>query len=236
MNSKSSDFRFLNLITIGFIVCIITSNVCCSKLLQLGPIVLAGGTIFYPITFIFGDTLTEVYGYSASRKTIWLAFLSLLAFTAGTFIVQVLPAPTYWQNQEAYEKILGVMWRVNLASLTAFLCGEFFNSAVLAKLKVKVADNTPEGEAVNDGMALRFVLSTVAGQFADSLLFVTLGFIGTMPNDQIFSMFLSSWIVKVSWELAVLRLTVPFVKKLKTLENSDVVDRNTSFNPLEVSF
>lgn len=233
---SQSEFRFLPLVTMGFVVCILTSNICCAKLLQIGPIILAGGTLFYPLTYIFGDTLTEVYGYSATRKAIWMGFLSLLLFTARTAIIQIAPAPSFWGDQEAYDKILGILWRTNAASLTAYLSGEFFNSFVLAKLKVFVANRTPEGQTVNSGMSLRFVTSTAIGQFFDSALFVTLGFYGKMPDEALFTMFLSSWGVKVGWEIIALPATIPIVMKLKIIEESDAIDRNTHFNPLEVDF
>lgn len=234
--SSVSSFRFLPLITIGFVVCILTSNTSCAKLVEVGPIILAGGTLFYPLTYIFGDTLTEVYGYSATRKAIWIGFGSLLLFTAGTALVQVAPAPSFWQNQEAYDTILGILWRTNAASLAAYLCGEFFNSVVLAKLKVKAADKVPKGEDVNRGMSFRFVTSTAIGQFFDSAIFVTLGFAGKMPTEALFTMFISSWAFKVGWEVVALPITIPFVKKLKVIEDVDALDRNTHFNPLEVRF
>jgi queuosine precursor transporter len=146
--------------------------------------------------------------------------------------VQIAPAPPFWKDQEAYDKILGVLWRINLAGLIAYLCGEFFNSYVLAKLKVKTAESLSASSVVNKGMASRFILSTVVGQFFDSGIFVICAFGGTVPVKVLGTMFLSSWGVKVFWEAIALPITIPVVKWIKRKEHMDALDRNTDFNPL----
>lgn len=242
MPKQLHEFRFLPLFMVGFVVCIMTSNILCAKQHQFGyfffgPLILAGGTLFYPLTYIFADTLTEVYGYNATRKTIWCGFAALLYFTAAAYIVQILPAAPYWTHQNAYETILGSVWQINAASLLAYLCGEFCNSTIVAKMKLRAAKHVPEGQDVNRGMGLRFMASTTVGQLFDSLIFVTAGFVGSdMPLNQMANMFISTWIFKVLWELVALRWTIKFVKRLKIKEGTDALDRDTDFNPLHANF
>ncbi len=235
MQKNAKQFRYLDLVILVFVLAILLSNITCAKLVQLGPIVVAGGTLFFPITYIFGDSLTEVYGYSSTRKAIWLGFGAMLFFTIGTLIVQVAPAPPFWKEQEAYDKILGILWRTNLAGLIAYLCGEFFNSYVLAKMKVKTANGLDSEAVVNKGMASRFILSTVVGQFVDSAVFIPLAFAGNVPTKTLLVMFLSSWGIKVVWEIIALPITIPVVKWIKRKEQMDALDRNTDFNPLHFS-
>jgi uncharacterized integral membrane protein (TIGR00697 family) len=232
VQNVTKQYRYLSLVMLMFVVAILLSNITAAKLVQIGPVIVAGGTLFFPLTYIFGDTLTEVYGYSSTRKAIWLGMGAMLFFTIGTWIVQVAPAPAFWKNQEAYDKILGILWRINLAGLIAYLCGEFFNSYVLAKLKVKTAEKVNTEAVVNQGMASRFILSTVIGQFVDSAIFITCAFAGTVPSKALVIMFLSSWGIKVCWEVIALPFTIPVVKWIKRMEEADALDRNTDFNPL----
>lgn len=242
--SPPRSYRYLDLVTVAFVVSILAANVTSAKLVQFGPfhvhgyelvLIVAGGTIFFPVTFLFGDILTEVYGFSRTRRVIWIGFASLLAVTIATMIVQFMPAPGFWQNQAAYEAILGVLWRTNLAGLVAYLVGEFFNSMILSKLKVFSSyGGKSKSGFYNRHMAKRFVLSTTVGQCIDSAIFITAAFGGVVANSVLLTMFLSSWIGKVIWEIVALPLTLPLVRWLKRKEGVDVLDTNVSFNPFQM--
>jgi len=206
-----------------FITCLITANIAAVKLVEVFRFVLPAGTIIFPVSYIFGDVLTEVYGYRQARRVIWLGFFCNLVVVVAIWIGQVLPPASFWDGQKAYERILGYTPRLLVASFLAYLVGEFANSFVLAKMKV-----------VTQGRWLwtRTIGSTLVGEGLDSLVFMTLAFAGTMPAGGLLSAILTQWLVKSGYEAVVTPLTYIVVNFLKRKEGLNVFDYDTRFNPL----
>jgi len=179
--------------------------------------------VVFPISYICGDVLTEVYGYRAARRVIWLGFLCNLLAVAAIYLGGILPAAPFWQDQEAYEIILGYTPRLLGASFLAYLVGEFANSYVLARMKV-----------ATDGRWLwsRTIGSTLVGQGLDSLVFILLAFAGTIPLRAMISAIVGQWLVKSAYEVLATPLTYAVVNRLKRTEGIDVYDHDTRFNPL----
>ena len=206
-----------------FITCLITANIAGVKLVEVFRFVLPAGTIIFPVSYIFGDVLTEAYGYRQARRVIWLGFFCNFIVVVAIWIGQVLPPASFWDGQKAYERILGYTPRLLVASFLAYLVGEFANSFVLAKMKV-----------VTQGRWLwtRTIGSTLVGEGLDSLVFMTLAFAGTMPAGGLLSAILTQWLVKSAYEAVVTPLTYIVVNFLKRKEGLDVFDYDTRFNPL----
>jgi uncharacterized integral membrane protein (TIGR00697 family) len=206
-----------------FITCLITANITGVKLIEVAGFILPAGTIIFPVSYIFGDVLTEVYGYRQARRVIWLGFFCNLTVVVAIWIGQVLPPASFWDGQKAYERILGYTPRLLTASFLAYLAGEFANSFVLAKMKI-----------ITKGRWLwtRTIGSTLAGDGLDSLLFVTLAFAGTIPAGALLSVILTQWLVKSAYEAVATPLTYIVVDFLKRKEGLDVFDYETRFNPL----
>jgi uncharacterized integral membrane protein (TIGR00697 family) len=193
------------------------------KLLGIGGLVLDAGTLIFPISYIFGDVLTEVYGYRQARRVIWLAFLCNLLAVAAISLGGILPAASFWEGQAAYETILGYAPRLLVASFCAYLVGEFANSYVLSRMKVAT-----EGRF----LWLRTISSTVVGQGLDSMIFVILAFAFAIPTGAIIPIILTQWIIKSAYEALATPFTYLVVNYLKRAEGVDVYDHDTSFNPL----
>lgn len=201
-----------------------------SKFIALGPLVVAGSTLIFPITFILNDVLTEVYGYRRSRIIIWTGMAMQVFAALFYFLIDIWPAAGFWENQSAYSMILGQAPRIVLASLTAYFVGEFANSIILSKLKY--AHKGRGGSA----QASRFVWSTVVGEGLDSFLFMTIAFFGVMSNTELFKVILTIWGIKVMYEICALPLSMKFTNWVKKYEGIDVVDdpHVTSYNPFKV--
>jgi uncharacterized integral membrane protein (TIGR00697 family) len=206
-----------------FVTSLITANIMAVKLIGVFGIVLNAGILIFPLSYIFGDILTEVYGYRTARRVIWLGFFCNLLAVAAISIGGILPAAGFWEGQAAYEEILGYTPRLLAASFIAYLVGEFVNSIVLAKMKVAT-----EGRF----LWLRTISSTVVGQGLDSIVFVTLAFAFTIPTGAIIPIVLTQWIIKSAYEALATPFTYLVVNHLKRSEDVDVYDRDTSFNPL----
>jgi queuosine precursor transporter len=214
--------RFVAVVAV-FVTCLITANITAVKLLDIGGIVMDAGTLIFPVSYIFGDVLTEVYGFRTARRVIWLGFLCNVLAVAVISLGGALPAAEFWNGQGAYDRILGYAPRVLLASFCAYLVGELANSVVLARLKV----------ATNGRFLwLRTIGSTVVGQGLDSLIFVILAFAFTVPASAIVGIILTQWVIKSLYEAAATPFTYLVVGRLKRAEGVDVYDRDTSFNPL----
>jgi queuosine precursor transporter len=220
------NYKYLSFITGIFTATLLISNTLDTKIFTLGPLNLPSGIILFPLAYIFGDVLTEVYGYAASRKVIWTGFVSLLLMILTYEVARLLPAAPFWPHQEAFQNILGHVPRIVLASITAYFVGEFCNSYVLAKIKVWM-----QGRA----MPFRFVASTVVGQAVDTTVFVLIAFGGLFSASQMASLIFSGWAFKVVWEVIALPLTLVVVKRLKKAEGEDYFDINTNFNPFHLS-
>lgn len=206
-----------------FITCLITANIAAVKLIEVFRFVLPAGTIIFPISYIFGDVLTEVYGYRQARRVIWLGFFCNFIVVVAIWIGQVLPPASFWDGQKAYERILGYTPRLLVASFLAYLVGEFTNSFVLAKMKIATKGRW---------LWTRTIGSTLVGEGFDSLVFMTLAFAGTMPAGALLSAILTQWLVKSAYEAVVTPLTYIAVNFLKRKEGLDVFDYDTRFNPL----
>ena len=219
-------YRYIDLITAAFVAVLLISNIASTKILVLGPFTFDGGTILFPLAYIFGDVLTEVYGYARSRRVIWIGF-ALVALAAVTFAaVDALPPDPTWGLQESFHAILGPLPRIVVASLLAFLAGEFVNSAILAKLKVAT-----EGR----WLWLRTLSSTLFGQGVDTSIFLLVAFAGVLPNELLWTLFVSNYIFKVGIETLFTPLTYAIVGFLKRAEGEDFYDRATNFNPFALA-
>lgn len=204
-----------------FITCLITANITAVKL--IGLFGLPAAIIIFPISYIIGDVLTEVYGYRQARRVIWLGFFCNFIAVLAMWIGQILPPASFWDGQDAYERILGYTPRLLLASFLAYLVGEFANAIVLAKMKIATGGRW---------LWLRTIGSTLIGQGLDSLLFMTLAFVGTIPLDALFTAVVVQWLAKSVYEAVVTPMTYVVVSFLKRKEGLDVYDRDTKFNPL----
>src|SRR4030042_2676794 len=185
-----------------FVTCLITSNIIIAKQISIGIIVLPAAIIIFPLSYIIGDVLTEVYGYRQARRVIWLGFLFNLISVVALWIGQVLPPASFWDGQKAYERILGYTPRLLVASFLAYLVGEFANSFVLAKMKIATKGRW---------LWTRTIGSTLIGEGLDSLVFMTLAFVGTIPIEALLLAILTQWLVKMGYEAHVTPLTFTHV-------------------------
>ncbi|GAA6755265.1 MAG: queuosine precursor transporter [Thermus sp.] len=221
--------RYLDLLTALFATVLLVSNVASTKLVVLGPFTFDGGTLLFPLAYIFGDVLTEVYGYRKSRRVIWTGFFALLLATLTFQAVAALPAPEDGESRrygEAFGLLLGLTPRIVLGSLLAYFAGEFANAYVLAKLKVRT-----EGRL----FWLRALSSTLVGQGLDTGLFLLVAFYGVLPNEVLLAVFLSNYAFKVGVEALMLPFTYLVVGFLKRAEGLDAYDRDTDFNPFRLA-
>ncbi len=217
--------RWFSFIAAGFVATLIVSNLIAVKLIAIGPLVLPAAVIIFPISYIFGDVLTEVYGYARARQVIWTGFFWNLFAVAAIWVAGLLPTPDFWTGQEAYDAIFGFAPRLLAASFIAYLFGEFLNSFVLAKMKV-----ASQGRH----LWMRTIGSTLVGQLADSAIFLTLAFAGTMPPAALGQLIVTQWLFKTVYEAVITPITYVVVNGLKRAEGIDVYDRETRFNPLPV--
>lgn len=209
-----------------FVTCLIVANIVAVKLVSIGGLILPAGVVVFPITYIIGDVLTEVYGYGRARRVIWLGFFCNLLAVAAIVIAGALPAAYFWDAQPAFERILGQAPRILVASFAAYLAGEFVNAYVLARLKVAM-----EGRM----LWVRTIASTVVGQLFDSAVFVTIAFAGILPTGVLIGAIVTQWLVKSAYEALATPVTYLVVGWLKRAEGVDVYDRNTRFNPVALS-
>ena len=218
-------YKYYDIILGLFVAVLIISNIASTKILKFGPFTFDGGTILFPVSYIFGDILTEVYGYKASRRVIWTGFVAALLMSLTFIIVGKLPPAADWGNQEAYDKILGLTPRIVVASLIAYFAGEFSNSFTLAKMKI-----------LTHGKWLwtRTIGSTIIGEGVDTLLFVLIAFYGVLPGELLMTVIISNYIFKVGFEAILTPLTYQVVRFLKRHEDVDTYDYDTNFNPFAI--
>jgi len=227
---EKRTYRYFDLIMAAFVAVLLCSNligvqkVTHINLPLIGDYIYGAGVLFFPISYLFGDVLTEVYGYKRSRRVIWAGFGALIFASLMSYIVTSLPAASTMsaEQQNAVNAIFGQTWRIVLASLVAFWLGEFVNSFVLAKMKVAT-----EGKF----LWLRTIGSTFAGEAVDSLIFYPVAFLGTWSNQQVISVMIGNYFIKVLWEVVATPLTYVVVGYLKRIEHEDYFDRETDFNP-----
>jgi len=221
-------YRYYDLVMAAFVTVLICANVIgAAKRCQIGGFTFSAGVLFFPISYIFGDVLTEVYGYSRARKVVWAGF-GALAFASfmSWAILQLPPAPD-WPHQAAYETVFGGTPRIVLASLIAYFSGEFCNSYVLAKMKL-----------VTGGRLLwtRTIGSTIVGEAVDSLIFYPLAFLGALgwSTEQMLAVLMGNYLLKVGWEVVMTPFTYRVVNFLKRAESEDYFDRDTNFTPFSL--
>ncbi|MDR2017291.1 MAG: queuosine precursor transporter [Syntrophobacterales bacterium] len=206
-----------------FITSLITANIVAAKLVDFFGLVLPAAIIIFPLSYVFGDVLTEVYGYRKARKVIWLGFFCNFIVVAAIWFAQALPPAAFWDGQAAYERILGYTPRLLGASFLAYLVGEFANSFIMAKMKIATKGRW---------LWMRTIGSTIVGEGLDSIVFMTIAFLGQMPLPALASAIVSQWVIKSVYEAAATPLTYKVVHLLKEKEGIDVYDYDTRFNPL----
>lgn len=209
-----------------FVTALITANIVAVKVVDIGGLQVPAGTVtLFPLAYLFGDVLTEVYGYARARQVIWLGFACNALAVAAIWIAGELPGATFWEQQEAYDAILGFTYRLLLASFAGYLVGEFVNSFVLARLKV-----------LTEGRWLwsRTIPSTLFGQFFDTGIFILIAFAGVIPDNELLRTFVTAWLVKVAYEILATPLTYTIVTFLKKADASDYYDQATNFNPFRL--
>jgi uncharacterized integral membrane protein (TIGR00697 family) len=232
MNTRV-QYKYYEFVMAAFVTVLICSNLIGpAKIAQvdlpvLGTVIFGAGVLFFPISYVFGDVLTEVYGYARSRRVIWSGFAALAFASFMAWVVVQLPPAASWKNQAAYEVAFGSTWRIALASMVAYFCGEFVNSFVLAKMKIATRGKY---------LWTRTIGSTIFGEGVDSLLFYPLAFYGTgiIPNELLPQVMLTQFIAKVSVEVLFTPVTYAIVGWLKRAENEDHYDRDTRFTPFSL--
>jgi uncharacterized integral membrane protein (TIGR00697 family) len=217
------SYRLVIIVAI-FVTCLITANIIAVKIVALGKYTLPAAIFVFPLSYVFGDVLTEVYGYGVARRVIWLGFACNLLFVFFAWVGQILPPAVFWtDNQPAYQAILGYTPRLLLASFTAYLAGEFVNSYVLAKMKIMTRGRW---------LWTRTIGSTIAGQALDTAIFITVAFAGTIAFSG--TLMLDHWIAKVGIEAVLTPVTYAIINTLKRREGIDTYDTMTRFNPFGI--
>jgi hypothetical protein len=227
------QFRYYEFVMAAFVTVLICANLIGpAKIAQvelplLGTLIFGAGVLFFPISYVFGDILTEVYGYARARRVIWAGFAGLAFASFMAWVVVALPPAPFWNNQQAYEIAFGTAWRVAGASMIAYFCGEFVNSFVLAKMKILTAGKW---------LWTRTIGSTIVGEAVDSAIFYPLAFYGTgiIPNDKLIPVMLFQFVAKVAVEVVFTPVTYKVVAALKRAEREDYYDRDTDFSPFSL--
>jgi uncharacterized integral membrane protein (TIGR00697 family) len=227
--AETRNYRYYEFVMAAFVTILICSNLIGpAKIVQIDSLPAFGaGLLFFPVSYVFGDILTEVYGYSRARRVIWAGFTGLGFASVMAAVVVALPPAPFWKNQEAYEIAFGTTWRIALASMFAYFCGEFANSFVLAKMKIRM-----EGKR----LWMRTIGSTIVGEAVDSSLFYPLAFYnsGLIPNEILPGIMLAQFVGKVAVEVVFTPITYKVVGFLKRAESEDYYDRNTNFTPFSL--
>ena len=219
-------YKYLSLIGGIFTATLVITNLLNTKIFVLWGFSFPAGIITFPLTFLAADALTEVYGYKVTRQVIWAGFASLLFMVAAVTTAVALPPAAFWTGQAAFASVLAQVPRIVTASILAYWSGEFCNSYVLAKAKVRSGGSF---------MGARFIGSTMVGQAVDTLVFMTIAFLGVFPPGEMLTLFISSWVFKVLWEIIALPVSIPFTNWLKRVEQEDVYDKETNFTPFSMS-
>jgi hypothetical protein len=234
MQQSPRQYRYFDLVMVAFVVVLLCSNLIGpAKIATVdvpgwGPVVFGASVLFFPISYVFGDVLTEVYGYGRARKVIWAGFGALIFAACMAAAVVALPPAPFWRHQGAYEVAFGNTWRVMAASMLAYFCGEFVNSYVLAKMKLWTRGRW---------LWSRTIGSTIFGEAVDSAIFYPLAFYGTgiVPNEALAAVMLAQFLGKTAVEAACTPATYWLVGFLKRAEGEDYYDRGTDFNPFRIA-
>lgn len=220
------EFRYITVVAVVFVSVLLISNVASSKIVAFGPFDFDGGTLLFPLSYIFGDILTEVYGYKRSRRIIWLGFLMNIMMALVFMAVVALPPAAEGSNHEAFKAVLGWTPRIVLGSILAYFVGEFSNSFIMAKMKIWM-----EGKM----LWARTIGSTIIGEGLDTVIFVLIAFYGVLPNELLMAIIVSNYLFKVGVEILFTPVTYLIVGFLKKSEGVDVYDAGTNFNPFKLS-
>ena len=228
--TTQKQFRYYEFVMAAFVTVLICSNLIGpAKIVQPDwlPFAFGAGVLFFPVSYVFGDILTEVYGYARARRVIWAGFGGLVFASVMASVVVALPPAPFWENQKAYEIAFGTTWRIAAASMFAYFCGEFANSFVLAKMKIRTAGRW---------LWTRTIGSTIVGEAVDSTLFYPLAFYnsGLIPNEKLPAIMLAQFGLKVAVEVVFTPITYKIVGALKRAEHEDYYDRHTNFTPFSL--
>jgi hypothetical protein len=203
-----------------FVMTLIVSNIASIKVVAIGPLVFDAGTILFPLSYIVGDIVTEVYGYRKMRSLLYVGVVSLILTMTTFWVVQILPASPDWPNQVAYESILGVVWRIVLASVTALFLGEIMNAYVMARMKVR---------SKGKNLWVRMISSSVVGSAIDTVVFSTVAFLGTMPFDALAQLMITVFLIKITTEVIVSPLTIKIINIVKRREKIDTYEQPATY-------
>ncbi|MBC8167008.1 MAG: queuosine precursor transporter [Bryobacteraceae bacterium] len=221
-----SQFQYYDMLVAAFVAVLLISNIVAPKFVAWGPLRFSGAQLLFPLTYIFGDIFTEVYGYAGSRRAIWNGFFASALLAVVSSIVIALPPAPDWPNQKAYETVLGSIPRLVVASLIAYWVGEFANSFVMARMKVMTGGKY---------LWMRTIGSTAVGQAVDTVLIMVIAFAGVVATSDIIRAIISGYLAKVLYEIVMTPVTYLVVNKLKRAEGVDIIDRDTDFNPFKSS-
>lgn len=223
MSQPTHRYKYYDFIMASFVTVLLCSNLIgASKVCQIGSFSFGAGILFFPLSYIFGDILTEVYGYSRSRRVVWAGFSAQIFASFMAWVVLAMPPAPDWPNQNALDTVFGATYRIVIASLTAFFVGEFTNSYVLAKLKIFTKGKF---------LWVRTIGSTIAGEGVDSLIFYPIAFYGIWKTNLVLQVMINNFILKVLWEALMTPVTYLIVGFLKRAEHEDYYDYNTKFSP-----
>ena len=221
--SARRHFRYFDYVMAAFVAILLLSNLIgAAKLATLGGFTFGAGILFFPLSYVIGDVLTEVYGYANARRCVWMGFGAILFMAFMSYVVVAMPPADGWDGQAAYESVFGSTWRIVAASLLAFWAGEFVNSFVLAKMKILTAGKH---------LWSRTIGSTFFGQAVDSLIFYPVAFLGIWSTQQVLTVMVTNWLLKVLWEALLTPVTYAVVGWFKAREGVDVFDEGTDFSP-----
>lgn len=219
-------YKYYDFVMAAFVTVLLCSNLIgAAKLTTVGGVTFGSGVLFFPISYIFNDVLTEVYGYARARKVVWAGFGAILFASLMGFIIVKLPPAAGWNDQQAYQAVFGNTWRIVAASITAFFAGEFANSFVLAKMKIATAGRF---------LWMRTIGSTIVGEAVDSAIFYPLAFLWIWTPEQVVTVMINNYLFKCGWEALVTPFTYVAVNFLKKAENEDYYDRDTNFTPFSI--
>lgn len=203
-----------------FVMTLIVSNIASVKVVAIGPLVFDAGTILFPLSYIVGDIVTEVYGYRKMRSLLYVGVVSLILTMTTFWVVQILPASPDWPNQVAYESILGVVWRIVLASVTALFLGEIMNAYVMARMKVR---------SKGKNLWVRMISSSVVGSAIDTVVFSTVAFLGTMSFGALAQLMITVFLIKITTEVIVSPLTIKIINIVKRREKIDTYEQPATY-------
>jgi len=226
MEHKNRNYKYYDLIMAIFVTVLLCSNLIgVSKVVTVGGFTFGGGNLFFPISYLFGDILTEVYGYARSRRVVWAGFCALIFAAFMSWVVISLPPAEGYTGQQAIEQVFGATPRIVAASMFAYFAGEFTNSYVLAKMKILTAGKH---------LWMRTIGSTICGEAVDTCLFYPLAFLGIWNTDLLITVAITNYVLKVMWEIVATPMTYRVVAAIKRAESEDYYDYKTDFTPFSL--